>query len=462
MAIDFIKVEVRGVDVEKLKQKDELDFKGSYSESTGEYISNPLISKYHTCEIKISEINTNHRVQEYYVEFSGSIHKMWNSINKIYSPKSNRKEKGFNGNQFFISQILSIKNHLLKLFECHSSQLIFHNVEIGLNLNTKFDPQLFIIGLLYHRGKLFEFSRNRRYAQVIHENFIIKVYNKSEQYGLDRFVLRFEIKVKKMRELQNFKIISFKDLNYSSLFFIEKFLLKKLNEIVYYDNSISKEGLSVKQCLELNKFSNPNFWIDNRNAKTRYTSREKLNKLISENSTNLKQQIEDDIKLKCFLYFRVRDHLQFRLNHQNHFNENRLNHSFIDLTLFGLNHNSSIEVFYNHLHNANYFIINRICTFTGVDISMQEKGSLILDETGLKFYYLNYPILYVSVRNYYLKEELPVTDMEIQFYIIIKKINTQKRKVISGIKKLLKKDKESLFPIKRTLDKRYMRLLDAL
>src|SRR5690606_31880189 len=131
---------------------------------------------YHYCKIIVYDSGL--------VLFSGSIHKLWNSLNGVSAP--NKREcknyKGFNGNQFTLKNVLEAREHLQELFDCEAEQMMFKNIELGINATPLFNPQQYIKGLLYHNGKLFESRYNEHFAQVIHQRYYIKIYNKSNQY----------------------------------------------------------------------------------------------------------------------------------------------------------------------------------------------------------------------------------------------------------------------------------------
>ena len=72
--IDFTKILFLDIDVERLLRLDILDFKTEVSERTG-VLANRKIAEYHFCKIVIYDKGV--------VLFTGSIHKLWNSINNI-------------------------------------------------------------------------------------------------------------------------------------------------------------------------------------------------------------------------------------------------------------------------------------------------------------------------------------------------------------------------------------------
>lgn len=133
--------------------------------------------------------------------FQGSIHKLFNSVKRIKAPNYNKeKYKGFNGNDFTLNDILEVKKILSNLFDCKPQQIIFQNVEFGINCNmimySNININLFINGLLYHKAIYFEHKFNRDYAEVKHQRYRIKIYNKGKQYKMQEPVIRLEMRIK--------------------------------------------------------------------------------------------------------------------------------------------------------------------------------------------------------------------------------------------------------------------------
>ncbi len=108
--IDYIKIAIQNADIEYLTSHGFLDFNRIISETTGE-CQKYIVAKHHFCKIKVYDNG--------FIQFSGSIHKMRNSIHGIKAPfydtltkQQKAKYKGFNGNQFTIDDIFEIRNYL--------------------------------------------------------------------------------------------------------------------------------------------------------------------------------------------------------------------------------------------------------------------------------------------------------------------------------------------------------------
>ena len=289
--IDFTKIALQNIDTNRLYDLPILDFKTEVSEKTGE-LATKKTADYHFCKVIIYDSGL--------ILFTGSIHKFWNSLHNVKAPnyKDVKQYKGFNGNQFAINDIVEVRQHLEALFNCEPQQMIFQNIEFGINTTPTFNPQLFIKGLLYHNGKPFEFRHKEHFAQAIHQRYYFKIYNKSNQYGMQKHTLRVELKVVKTEDIRCIGIKTFGDIDTLTLTKANELLLKRFDEVVYFDNTITKESLTERQKHTLNNYSNPRYWIDNLTKQKRYKHKNRLQDFILKYSANLHQQIRQNINTK--------------------------------------------------------------------------------------------------------------------------------------------------------------------
>jgi len=295
--LDYIKLALQKIDVNKLTNNRQLDFIRGISESTGE-ISTKKISKFHYCKITVYDSGI--------VIFQGSIHKMFNSIKGIKAPNYNKENyTGFNGNDFTLDNILEIKKILCNLFDCQPKQMIFQNIEFGINCQLDINIDLFIKGLLYHRATYFELKFGRSYGEVEHQRYRIKIYNKGKQYGMLEKVIRLELSVNKMEEIEEILLNSFSDINTTTLNLLNKALLKRLDEVMHYDYSIIKKELSKSNNRLVNLYSDPNYWLHTLKPKERHRQKERLKKITVNHSDNTFDTIKKELVKKCSILNRL-------------------------------------------------------------------------------------------------------------------------------------------------------------
>ena len=76
-----------------------------------------------------------------------------------------------------------------------------------------------------------------------------------------------------------------------------------------------------------------------------------------------------------------------------------------------------------------------ICVVTGINISMQKKGSLLLSHTGLKYYYKNDKKVFEQIKRRYLSNRWHNSDFEKQIKEIAHNIrNTNSNQKVKQIK----------------------------
>ena len=383
--LDYIKLYLVGIDWKKLMNLKYLDFKSTLSKSTGE-ISNTYTAEYHFCKIIIKTNSKN--INNPHIIFSGSIHKMWNSLHNLKAPNYNPNaiDKGFNGNMFTLKDVIEIRTHLEKLFDCKASQMIFENIELGINTTLNFEPNLFLNGLLFHQNKSFEFQYNQNYSQVTHNRYLLKIYNKSIQYKMIENVLRFEIKTTKMLELQKLDIKTFACINENTLSKAKDLLIQRLDEIVYFDYTIKKSELSKSKLNKLTIYSNPRYWLKELKPNHRNRPKADLKNIIINHSDNLQLQIKNNIIEKCVTVNRLFNSLE-----------------------------NSNCVTNNHIYERLNITQPKKCLITGIDISNQKNCSLTISENSLKQLYKNDIYTFQILKNDYLPMRWITANLEKQF-----------------------------------------------
>jgi hypothetical protein len=402
--IDYVKVRITGIDVIRLLNHEKLDFNCEYSHSTGQLHEEKMVAIYHICKITIitkkkaivvKEENTFKEVQ--HVLFTGSIHKMWNSICGItapnYSPE--KVDKGFNGNEFTILDVQKVRQHLVELFDCTTEQMVFQNIELGVNIVVDFVPTLFLNNLLYHNSKLFDYMHNRNSAQVKHNRYILKIYNKSYQYGMPDNVLRVELKFMKMEDLKVLGIQTFSDIEEKTLHEAHLLLVERFGEVMAYDDSIRKRELSKHAKSMLPKYSNPNYWIRELKPNHRDRHKKALRVIIANHSNNRQKLIRDLLAKECVI-----------------------NNQSIEDSACVINNTSDIVLKTTQLgvvRGQTEAVINiRVCPITGMDISMQKESSTLLSYNGLRHYLHFNPKLFEKIKHIYLTDYWSGADLTTQ------------------------------------------------
>lgn len=295
IALDYVKLSLTNINTDRLLRLDGLDFIEKHSKTTGEIFSDVSNADYNHCEIKIIYPKGG----EPFVQFSGSIHKMWNEVRGIKAPnyKPNKKYNGYNGNYFTYTEFCNARIHLAELFQCDPKQMVFHSIELGMNIQVPFLVQDYLKGLLYHKNIEFEHKHNKGYFIAKHSNYAMKLYNKSAQYNMQGNVIRIETKIIKMRELKRkaLNIQTLADINEYTLNKAVNMLIKRFDEIMHFDYTIDKKTLLEVDKRKLTNYSNIVYWMDTP-AHRRDRLKKYLKNIINNHSENLSEQIKTLMK----------------------------------------------------------------------------------------------------------------------------------------------------------------------
>ncbi|MCG2610781.1 hypothetical protein LZZ90_04615 [Flavobacterium sp. SM15] len=283
-------------------------------------------------------------------------------------------------------------------FNIDSGNCILKCLEVGININPIIETNEIIESCLLHKTKPFEYQKNSfegKYKQVVHSQYIVKLYNKALQYNSRGFnilndVMRFEIKYTKMEKLKKFGIETLKDISTTKLQAFKRELLNEWQNVLFFDNTTRIDNLCKNSQKEaLLKYSNPIFWTglveNNQNENFKYHKKQ-LQKLILSNSKNIKRVTSEIMSKK------------------------------IDFLIGTTTQNDRLIIASKKVvsNSENEFQKDCVCVVTGINISMQKKGSLLLSHTGLKYYFKNDKKVFEQIKRRYLSKRWHNSDFEKQ------------------------------------------------
>ena len=138
-------------------------------------------------------------------------------------------------------------------------------LEFGLNISTSVSAKDIISENVFMH-KLKSHTHNRQFSgqgelkQFDHSNFCVKIYDKAMQYGLGYNLLRFEVRFKKSKELQQLGVYNLPDLKDKQVLRrLFLYLLKRFDEMIIVD-SYSEKDISAKDYILLCEYNNPMYW----------------------------------------------------------------------------------------------------------------------------------------------------------------------------------------------------------
>lgn len=282
--IDYIKATIIGVSYADLQSNQFLNCNGNYFINTEE-VGSYLYGSYKGLNFKLylpTEANPEGRIM-----MDGSLHKFYN-------------DGKHNHNDFGVKQIQEVLAELKEKFNIEPKNMILRNLEIGVNFSPPDNPQKILQYALFHKREMLKWhtvENQGRYKVASYQNHFIKLYDKqwhSEKRGLNYFIetLRFEIKYRKMRALNEMGIVSLEDLINYGLQNFKPILLKQWDSVLFYDYNVL-DATKYRQ-----DYSNVNYWLELESSNFKY-HRNNLDSLMQEAPQNLKKSIRDVISKKC-------------------------------------------------------------------------------------------------------------------------------------------------------------------
>ncbi len=370
--IDGIKILNLPVNLPDLTNNELIEFVSSVNETTGEVETRTGIFRELIFTIKGNR----------YIRLYGSVHKYFNNGSHNY-------------NDLAFANLVEVIIDLHIKFKIDPFETRLNNLEFGVNIETPYNPDIFLKSVINHKGDQFNITwrKNYHFIECIKQRYIIKIYNKGLQYGQPGNILRFEIKIIKMEQLREVGITRLSD-----LLAIEKFqrlgaeLVRYFDDLLVYDPTITK-NLNARERLILSDGKNPKYWEELKEKKPNsyYKKRNRFRELVEKyGSNNLQDSIRELIIKKVNDLLRVTpetlqkitDFLQLFPDQNTDQILQKLN-DFQKTEFTDINHsnNKLIPININTVQNA-------VCKVTGIDISNQHPGSKFIRKKGvLSLYY---------------------------------------------------------------------------
>ncbi|MFV0419887.1 MAG: hypothetical protein ACK5KT_14300 [Dysgonomonas sp.] len=210
----------------------------------------------------------------------GSLHAFSNALNGL--THKNEKRKWVNYNDFTFRDLIKVLDILEKKLGYDLSQTTISTCELGYNINTSVPAKEFIDKhvLMYKlRYPCYDpkYKEKMKIKKCDLENYYLKIYDKSLQFGLSEHILRFEIGFRS-DELRECDIHSLADLaDEDRLDLLHNSLMKKYNDLLVLDSYNGNSKMPEPERDMMRLFTNPQFWVDTllRGNKSKYNSRSK-------------------------------------------------------------------------------------------------------------------------------------------------------------------------------------------
>lgn len=417
---DFIKINYSNTGY--ILPTTKIDFKSDLNRNTGE-LEETLRGSYFDFDIT--------RYPSGRTMVSGSIHKFFNRLE-------------FNANDFSLTEMQRSVLDLEREIGLIPALCKLENVEIGVNIQIEFNPNLVLENLLFHRSE--EFNKpiaGAFYFQSVKTEYIIKAYNKTaqnkrilnrlraelkttylsnaeraEKEALAQLIetelksntLRFEIKYLKMGALNKIGIYTLADLCKSELVpKLKEILLREFGEVYFYDCTTEISRMRMNEQIAFKDYQNPNYW-KTLERKNKFHHKKRFSDLTLKYSQNVKVKISQLIGKKMDGLSVENLDISTAVLKTTKIADTRHNdHSYIGVNCLIKDDESGMS---NHHQNL------RLCKVTNLNISMQKTTSKFLCSAGLRWYKENDPATYYELSEKYLTNVMRLRDSDDQIYYI--------------------------------------------
>ena len=281
--IDFVKIQTTHVDQEQLASR--LEFYRPTSDQTD------VGKAYREKEHLYSTITLH---DDGRTVFSGSLHKLWNAMHGVKAPNHDpdKPDKGYNGNQFPLEGINQSIAYLKYLFNCPLDKMTVYVLEVGINAEINTNPKKFIKGLVYHRHETFE---RRRHEHTPGGTGYIPGYQQSTNSMRSTHATRTQYHRSELNKSEStIACCSRGPVKSYNL------LVSRFDEVIYYDYTLNQENCAEREIRQLERYSNPHYWINELSKQQRHYHKNRLWAFIEEYSLNLHAQIKEEMNAKLW------------------------------------------------------------------------------------------------------------------------------------------------------------------
>ncbi|GAB3897580.1 hypothetical protein [Spirosoma agri] len=246
---DGIKIQDVSVEVDSLLKNDRLTFGGLVDTQTGFILSPIRRAQDRGLNFQLKPRQTG---AGYRVEVKGSLHKFYN--NGLH-----------NADQYTVNDLLLTLDRLVTDYGFNLFESKINNIEFGVNLELPFAISQVFTNLICYKNQSFVVDSHSQtpYYACHRQRYTVKVYDKGKQNGLNCNLLRFEIRVRKMRYFDStgVQLRTLADLlNVDNFRPLGALLVGTFNNILFDDPAINSKTLTVKERVFYQQCRNPRYW----------------------------------------------------------------------------------------------------------------------------------------------------------------------------------------------------------
>ncbi|MDB4307015.1 hypothetical protein N9935_02400 [Flavobacteriaceae bacterium] len=282
--IDFIKLSSRLNAIQMADLRSKIDFFESINGSTGDH--EKILANGKKVSYRSTGWTKNMKLELFpngYIELAGSLHKYHN-------------DGKHNFNQFGRKEAEIVLKRLIKVTGLQLPYYKVRSVEVGVNLTPPIPSDDIINNALMYKRKPFEAKHRNdegNYNQVKLYEYLVKLYNKKLHYekqghDIGHEILRFELKIIKMRMLAKYRVFTLEDLMNNIEDIARDLLPKAWEEVLLHDPTVNKQ---TKE--KTIKYANVNFWRGIAKERSYNYHHRKLYRLMEGNTCAIQAQVKD-------------------------------------------------------------------------------------------------------------------------------------------------------------------------
>jgi len=282
--IDFIKLSSRLNSTQVADLRSKIDFFESINGSTGDH--EKILANGKKVSYRSTGWTKNMKLELFpngYIELAGSLHKYHND------GKHNFNQFGRKEAEIALKRLIKVTGLQLPYYKVES-------VEVGVNLMPPIPSDDIINNALMYKRRPFEAkycSDEGNYRQATLSEYWVKLYNKRLHYEIQGYdigheILRFELKIIKMRMLAKYRVFTLEDLMNNIEDIARDLLPKAWMEVLLYDPTMNKQ---TKE--KTIKYANVNFWRGIAKERSYNYHHRKLYRLMEGNTYAIQAQVKD-------------------------------------------------------------------------------------------------------------------------------------------------------------------------
>ena len=282
--IDFIKLSSRLNSTQVADLRSKIDFFESINGSTGDH--EKILANGKKVSYRSTGWTKNMKLELFpngYIELAGSLHKYHND------GKHNFNQFGRKEAEIALKMLIKVTGLQLPYYKVES-------VEVGVNLMPPIPSDDIINNALMYKRRPFEAkycSDEGNYRQATLSEYWVKLYNKRLHYEIQGYdigheILRFELKINKMRMLAKYRVFTLEDLLINIEDIAKDMLPKAWEEVMLYDPTMNKQ--TKEKTLQ---YANVNFWRGIAKERSYNYHHRKLYRLMEGNTCAIQAQVKD-------------------------------------------------------------------------------------------------------------------------------------------------------------------------